>query len=209
MTHGRAQLNEFRRRAEAVSAVVAQVPSVEAALDYAVELCAGREACSLLAPGCELPLSAGGEALCAEKQGRILAAPDLCDEHAARLADLCAERSIELVRDGLARRLGGVDLGLTMAGHGIAETGTIVMDCRSREVRLASMIAEVHVAVLPASRIVATAGDLREIIATDLASPPAWLAFVSGPSRTADIERVLALGVHGPLELHVVLLEDG
>ena len=95
-----------------------------------------------------------------------------------------------------------------MVDYGIAETGTLVIDSSSEAVRLATMVSEVHVAVLPKSRIRATALDLETELRDLMQSAPNYAAFITGASRTADIERVLALGVHGPLELHILLLED-
>jgi L-lactate dehydrogenase complex protein LldG len=83
-----------------------------------------------------------------------------------------------------------------------------VIDSSSEDVRLATMISEVHVAVLPAGRIRKTSYDLEAELRDRFGTAPNYYAFITGASRTADIERVLALGVHGPLELHILVLEE-
>jgi L-lactate dehydrogenase complex protein LldG len=84
---------------------------------------------------------------------------------------------------------------------GIAETGSVV--CASVEGRAvqASLLPSHHLAILPAGKIYATLEDFFE----SLASPPTNLAIITGPSRTADIELTLAIGVHGPERLDVIV----
>jgi L-lactate dehydrogenase complex protein LldG len=207
---GRSQtaVDVFRTAAEKVSAVVSEVSSLEQALAYAVELCERKEACQLLMAGCEAPLSAGAEALCQLKQPKLMAAPGLDPESLETLAALCRQRGIELIHQPLRQHLAGIDIGFTVVDYGIAETGTLVLDSSSEDLRLATMVSEVHVAVLPLSKLKATALDLENELRAMMAQPPNYLAFITGASRTADIERVLALGVHGPLEVHILLWED-
>ena len=199
----------FRERAEAVSTTVVEVEDTGKALEYALSVCRDKEACQTLASGCDLPLSGRAADLCSLKEPeKILAAPDLDPNDLERLRELCAEHGIALLAGGLRARLGGIDLGLTRAEAGIADTGTLVQHCPEEDERLAGMISEVHVVLLPMPAIVpdsqALASRLRERMAAGIDST----AFITGPSRTADIERVLTLGVHGPLEVHAVLLRD-
>jgi L-lactate dehydrogenase complex protein LldG len=86
---------------------------------------------------------------------------------------------------------------------GIAETGSIV--CVSSEGRAvqASLLPGHHVAILPAEKIFATLDDFFAALAAIL---PANIAIITGPSRTADIELTLAIGVHGPERLDVLVL---
>jgi L-lactate dehydrogenase complex protein LldG len=203
-----ALLTAFQTAAENVSAVVYRVPSMEAAVSCAITLCEKKEACRLLVSGCERRLSGPAEKLCERKQHKVIAAPMISEEDHHLMASMCAQQGIDLVREGLRDHLAGIDMGFTIADYGIAETGTLVIDSSSEEVRLATMISEVHVAVLRAGRIRKTSYDLEEELRGLFGTAPNYYAFITGASRTADIERVLALGVHGPLELHILLLED-
>ncbi len=202
-------LEKFRKKAEIVSAIVSEVDSMAQAVAYTVDLCAQKEACQLLMSGCEESLSNKGQDLCQLKtMGKIIAAPGLNDADMAELVKQAASREISVIKDGLRNHLAGIDIGFTVADYGIGETGTLVLNSASEELRLATMISEVHVAVLPKSRIRATGEDMYAELKGYMSQKPNYLAFVTGASRTADIERVLALGVHGPLELHILILED-
>ncbi len=187
---------------------VSEVASLKEAFEYAVELCDKKEACQLLVSGCELPLSGEGQALCGEKQTKVIAAPALNKKDFTAFAKLCKDKGFELIDAGMRSRLAGIDIGFTVCDLGIAETGSLVLDSSSEEVRLTTMIAEVHVAVLPKSRLRATSYEAEAEVLKLMGGGPNYVAFITGASRTADIERVLALGVHGPLELHILLLED-
>jgi len=208
MEEPHALLTAFQTAAENVSAVVSRVHSMEAAICYAMELCETREACQLLVSGCESRLSDPAEKLCDHKQTKVLAAPLISEEDIILMGTLCAQNGVRLVRKGLRDHLAGIDMGFTIADFGIAETGTLVIDSSSEDVRLATMISEVHVAVLPSGRIRQTSYDLEEELRNRFGTAPNYYAFITGASRTADIERVLALGVHGPLELHILVLEE-
>jgi L-lactate dehydrogenase complex protein LldG len=209
MTSHNDLIGTFREKAEAVSSVVAFVSSTSEALDYAVDLCDKQPACRLLLSGCEAPLSDRARALCeAEDRVKVIAVPDLDDGLFTRLEEMAASRDMSAIRDGLRDHAGGLEVSLTHANYGIAETGTLVLDSRSEDLRLATMLAETHVAMLPVSRIRTTAYDLEPELNSMIGVSPSFTAFITGASRTADIERVLALGVHGPLELHILLVED-
>ena len=201
-------LDLFVTKAEAVSATVARVASPQDAFAYAVDLCDRKEACQLLVSGCEADLSPEAEALCDTKQTKVMAAPELPPEEHAALSALCADKGIELTARDLRNHLAGIDIGVTYADFGIADTGTLVIDSSSEQVRLATMISEIHVAVLPRSRLRETSYALEADLRGGMQHSPNYMAFITGASRTADIERVLALGVHGPLELHILIMED-
>ncbi len=205
---GREAARRFQQAAEKVSAVVRSMATLEEALAYTLDLCERKQACELLAAGCAEPLSAGAEALCDGKQAKTMAAPNLPPETRERFGGLCHPLGIRLIAGSLRDHLAGIDVGLTLADYGIAETGTLVLDSSSEAVRLATMVSEVHVALLPLSRIRESAAALSAELSGFMQTPSNYLAFITGASRTADIERVLAIGVHGPLELHILLLED-
>ncbi len=201
-------VDAFIGKAELVSAKVSRVKNLEEAFAYTVALCDGKDMCPLLVSGCELSLSEPSMQLCREKTGKIIAAPGLDPDKASDLRSLCTDKGMELIDSGLRRHLGGLDIGFTVCDLGIAETGTLVLNSSSEEVRLATMVSETHVAVLPVSKLRATSYDAETELVEFMEKKPSYLAFITGASRTADIERVLALGVHGPLELHILLWED-
>jgi L-lactate dehydrogenase complex protein LldG len=179
------------------------------AVAYTVDLCVHKEACQLVASGCDESLSPQGRDLCGlPSWGKIIAAPEMEAATLDLLVAKAKEKQISVIDKGLREHLAGVDIGFTVCQHGIAETGTLVLDSVSEEVRLATMLGEIHVAVLPKNRIAPTAESIADELRRMLGRNPNYLAFITGASRTADIERVLALGVHGPLELHILLVEE-
>ncbi|MDJ0782354.1 MAG: lactate utilization protein [Desulfosarcinaceae bacterium] len=198
----------FTHKAELVSTIVHPAKRLDDALAYALSACVEKEACPMLISGCEAELSPPAEALCETKRGKIIAAPDLDATLREGFAEQCDQAGIRLIHEGLRDHLGGIDIGITWANWGIAETGTLVIDSTREEIRLASMISEIHVVLLPVDRIVGGADEIADALETAMRDPYNYTAFITGASRTADIERVLALGVHGPLELHVLLLGD-
>ncbi|QJT09432.1 LutC/YkgG family protein [Oceanidesulfovibrio marinus] len=199
----------FTARAEAVSAVVKRMPSMKEATDYVINLCGEKEACQLLISGCGEPLSEKAEDLCEVKQDKIVAGPNLSKKHYNALAKACEQNGFVCKSEGLRENLAGIDIGFTVCQGAIAETGSIVLDSDKEDTRLATMIAEIHVAAVPVDAIVQDYYAEEELLAKLIGGKtPSYTAFITGASRTADIERVLALGVHGPLELHVLLLDE-
>jgi L-lactate dehydrogenase complex protein LldG len=76
------------------------------------------------------------------------------------------------------------------------------------DVRLSGMISEIHILVLQKSQIYPDLPSVAQILRDRMKDGKrTYSTFITGPSRTADIERVGAIGVHGPLELHIILLE--
>lgn len=199
-------LRLFRTKAEQAAAQVHHLPNVEAALSFAVEICNRKENCRLLAAGCEADLSSNAGELCDSRPTKIVAAPDLDKHHYRFLQTQCEANGHTVVSKQLRPYVGGIDIGITWAQFGIAETGTLVIDSTDEDLRLATMISEIHIALLPSESIVESAADIEEQLQAMMQASGNYAAMITGPSRTADIERVLALGVHGPLQLYVLTI---
>lgn len=99
------------------------------------------------------------------------------------------------------------DAGITTAQAAIAETGTLVLDSADERHRLVSLVPPVHIAIVEASRIVRTLGEALNLLRDGKEISPA-VTFITGPSRTADIELTLTIGVHGPQELYVIVYDN-
>ena len=132
--------------------------------------------------------------------GRVAAVDAAIVEEFARNAEAAGFR----VHRGAAPELPGA--GVSRAVYGLADTGSVVLAASAEEPRARSLLPEVHVSLLAEDRILP---GLAELFAAVGAQLPSALAIVTGPSRSADIEQKLAIGVHGPGEVHVVLVPPG
>ena len=97
----------------------------------------------------------------------------------------------------------GEDAGVSTALYALADTGSVVLAAGPEEPRAASLLPWTHVTIVRENRILPGLAELFDALGGNL---PSALAIVTGPSRSADIEQKLAVGVHGPGEVHVVLL---
>lgn len=96
---------------------------------------------------------------------------------------------------------------VSFARAGIADTGSLLLELSDHLERSATALPPVHLVFLRASAIVPDLSALSATLATLLSSRThSYLSLITGPSRTADIERVLTIGVHGPKELHILIL---
>ena len=95
------------------------------------------------------------------------------------------------------------DAETSTASYGLADTGSVVLAASPDGPRQRHLLPARHVSRLAESRIVPGLAELFDIVGGDL---PSALVIITGPSRSADIEQRLIVGVHGPAEVHVVLL---
>jgi L-lactate dehydrogenase complex protein LldG len=96
-------------------------------------------------------------------------------------------------------------IGITHMEWGLANMGTLAQDSTRVEQRLASSLPLIHIVLLGSGSIVA---DLPSLMTKIDPRKAAFLALITGPSKTADIERVLAIGVHGPERLVIVCVDE-
>jgi len=105
------------------------------------------------------------------------------------------------------RQLEACDAGITACEAVVSQTGSIVVSSATGGGRGLSILPPVHIVVAPVEAVVATVGDALHLVAQRYAGRlPSLLSFITGPSRTGDIERILVLGAHGPKELIVLLV---
>jgi L-lactate dehydrogenase complex protein LldG len=176
-------IHRMKEKAGLVQAVVSTVGGMKDVLRYAVDLAL-------------------------RQNGKTIVAPDLDPESRQMLEEMCHAAELTMLHPPLRAHQDQIHTALTGADWAIAETGTLVLDSGSEDLRIATMLSETHIAWIPASRILPDATALSAYLVETMKSPPGYMAFITGASRTADIERVLAIGVHGPQELHILIIEE-
>lgn len=176
----------FRANAQAVNAVV-HGPMARHGAPRAVSGIAAGHGCSRFMAWDDLPVSGVPSTLTSLGMERV----DHVVPAAGRLAH---QQDFETV-----------DLGVTGALAGLAESGSVILSHGPGRPRMASLVPEVHVALLDVGRLGRT---ISSWVAenSDSASNTTNLVIVTGPSRTGDIEMELNLGVHGPRHVHIVMI---
>ena len=106
----------------------------------------------------------------------------------------------------IAEHAESADIGISSVEFGIAETGSVCMDGYSFESRLVSMLPPLHIVFMNSSNIVLGVTEAFEIISKVYDN--GYVSFITGPSRTADIERVLTIGVHGPKRFILIAIDE-
>jgi L-lactate utilization protein LutC len=164
----------------------------------ALEALAGK---SLVAPSKEAAL---------EYVSKVIEGGTAIASNAPFLAE-CGVTSLPGVRSGIMNReelraiCATADFGISSATYALADTGSLVMIASPEEARLISLLPPVHIALLPREKILTGLDELFTLVANpaELASS---MVLITGPSRTADIEQILVRGVHGPGQVHVVIV---
>ena len=180
VTHGTIAI--FKENAAKVSTTVVELNNLEEAASYALSLCSGRS-------------------------GKVFAAPGLPEEILPAIGEQANKAGIKLVRQDLRACLKDIGVSFTRGDMALADTASVIMSNQGEDARLASMLSEVHVIAVPKAKVANGSYEAEDYLAEALAGTM-YTTFISGCSRTSDIERVLTLGVHGPLELHVALITE-
>lgn len=99
-------------------------------------------------------------------------------------------------------------VGVTGAFAALAETGTLMLVSGEQTPATVSLLPETHIAVVSARRIVPCMEDAWGLARRAFGELPRAVNFISGPSRTGDLEQKMVLGVHGPYRVHVIVVRD-
>ena len=178
------QFEAFKARAEAVSAEVHRCATRRGALDFILDLLRTENVSD--APRCGAVWAGGSVLDGVDCQLMAQAVPGL-KFHVTR-------ENTEAAR-----------VGINQVPRAISATGTLVMDAAPVEQRLVSALPVIHVAVVPTDGIVP---DMASVFSRIDPARSGYISMITGPSRTADIERVLTIGVHGPSRLVIVFVDE-
>jgi iron-sulfur cluster protein len=121
---------------------------------------------------------------------------------------------VKIARKHLRKSFIEADVGISGANLAVAESGTLVIVSNEGNARLVTSLPPVHIALVTAEKFVETleqAASLIKalVIASSGSKLTAYVSFITGTSRTTDIEKELVMGVHGPGELHIIILDNG
>jgi L-lactate dehydrogenase complex protein LldG len=174
----------FKLRAEAVSAEVHRFPHKAEALAFIVQYlqqAAVADSPQSYALWADCPFLAG-----VDKQAIAAQVPGLSFEVTREKAALCK-------------------VGISQLDWAMANTGTLIQDAAPVERRLVSTLPNIHIAVIETGRLLP---DLPSVFSRIRPEQTNYISFITGPSRTADIERVLTIGVHGPEKLVIIFVDE-
>jgi L-lactate dehydrogenase complex protein LldG len=129
---------------------------------------------------------------------------DLQDRHIEFIDPVIPENIDATVQKALVRTYDEIPLGITSVSAGLAETGSIVLSSKSVRSNFASLLPHVHIAILREENIYQDFSKWIVERASDVVGETTVI--ITGPSRTADIEMTLTIGVHGPTHLIVCLI---
>ena len=104
--------------------------------------------------------------------------------------------------------LGDCDAAITLCTHLVARTGTIVLSSKELSGRTSSVYAPIHICIAYADQLVYDISDSLVKFKDNMDAFPSMISFATGPSRTADIEKTLVVGVHGPKEVYCFLIDN-
>jgi L-lactate dehydrogenase complex protein LldG len=121
-----------------------------------------------------------------------------------KIAGVLKDAGVEVAPfDADKQALAGCDLGITEADYLLPETGTIVLTSSADKPRAVSLLPRIHLAVARPEEL---RPDLHQVFAEGKTNP--YMVFITGPSRTADIELTTTIGVHGPKQLFVWMMRE-
>ena len=192
-------LLQLRASAERAGAVVLVARSIEEATESVVSIVRNIEARSVVRSGHDVLDRLGIDAALAA------AGVEVTESAAPRGGG--AKSGREELRYLAAR----ADVGITGVDYAIAETGSCVIVPRPGVSRAVSLLPPVHVAVVEAGRVLPSLDELFVLRRNDFlhGKMGSYMNIITGPSRSADIEYTIVKGVHGPGEVHLVLLDEG
>jgi L-lactate dehydrogenase complex protein LldG len=194
----RAALDRFQEEFERVAGIFYRVPTMDAVPEVLARIAREREATQLVAWS---PQAVGADV-----------APALAREGVGTI--VLPDGPVDLAEGRRLRELtAAADIGLTSADLAVAETGTLVLVSGAGRPRSTSLLPPCHVAVFNRRALVETLEQVGILLEAWHAAGAATLSggainFITGPSRTADIELTLTRGVHGPREVHGIFVEE-
>lgn len=137
-----------------------------------------------------------------------IVAVDNLFQQASGVIDGLKDMGIQVYTDSLkiAEHAESADIGISSVEFGIAESGSVCMDGYAIEHRLVSMLPPIHIVFMNSNDIVPGVNEAFEVISKVFNR--GYISFITGPSRTADIERVLTIGVHGPSRFIIIAIDE-
>lgn len=125
-----------------------------------------------------------------------------------------AQEIVKMARKQMRKYFVDADIGISGANFAVAESGTLVLVSNEGNARLVTSLPPIHIAIVTTEKFVETLEEATVLVKTLIAASSgmkmtAYVSFITGPSRTTDIEKELIMGVHGPQEVHIIILDNG